>query len=67
VPADRIVAVGLLTKRDLDVLGPAFTYAWPIEDASCFSDLLAAIDEADGNPEQVREPPLGSPKSGSQA
>jgi hypothetical protein len=31
--ADRIVAVGLLTRRDLDLLGPTFERAWPIEEA----------------------------------
>lgn len=45
--ADRIVAVGLLTRRDLDLLGPTFERAWPIEDAPAFGELLRAIDEAD--------------------
>ena len=44
---DRIVAVGLLTKQDLSVLGPAFNRAWPVEKAPSFSELLRAIDEAD--------------------
>lgn len=44
---DRIVAVGLLTKQDLSVLGPAFHRAWPVEKAPSFSELLRAIDEAD--------------------
>lgn len=44
---ERIVAVGLLTRSDLDLLGPTFTRVWPIEDAPDFSDLLSAIDEAD--------------------
>jgi hypothetical protein len=44
---DRIVAVGLLTQRDLDLLGPTFERLWPVEDAPNFSDLLRAIDEAD--------------------
>ncbi len=45
--ADRIVAVGLLTKRELDSLGPTFDRAWPVEDAPEFDELLEAIDEAD--------------------
>jgi len=45
--SDRIVAVGLLTKRDLSLLGPSFDRAWPVEDASSFQELLKAIDEAD--------------------
>ena len=44
---DRIVAVGLLTRRDLDLLGPTFERAWPVEDAPAFTELLRAIDEAD--------------------
>jgi len=44
---DRIVAVGLLTRRDLEVLGPTFDRIWPIEEAPDFAELLRAIDEAD--------------------
>ena len=44
---ERIVAVGLLTRRDLDVLGPAFDRVWPVEEAPHFTELLRAIDEAD--------------------
>ena len=44
---ERIVAIGLLTKRDLRLLGPAFDRAWPVGDAAQFEGLLRAIDEAD--------------------
>ena len=44
---DRIVAVGLLTQQDLDLLGQSFDRLWPVDDAPCFIDLLEAIDEAD--------------------
>jgi hypothetical protein len=44
---DRIVAVGLLTRNDVSLLGPSFDRLWPVEDAPQFSGLLAAIDEAD--------------------
>jgi hypothetical protein len=47
---DQIIAVGLLTRRDLNILGPAFDRAWPIEQVSDFGDLLRAIDEADRGP-----------------
>jgi hypothetical protein len=47
VPQDRIVAVGLLTRHDLNVLGPTFDRAWPVEEAPTFDELLRAIDEAD--------------------
>ena len=44
---NRIVAIGLLTQRDLDALGSGFKRAYPIDEAPCFGELLAAIDEAD--------------------
>jgi hypothetical protein len=44
---EGIVAVGLLTKNDLDVLGPSFTRVWPVDQTPCFNGLLQAIDEAD--------------------
>ena len=45
--SDGIVAVGLLTRRDVELLGPTFDRLWPLEDTPCFSQLLQAIDEAD--------------------
>jgi hypothetical protein len=47
VPSNRIVAVGLLTRHDLNMLGPTFDRVWPVEEAPSFSELLRAIDEAD--------------------
>lgn len=47
MPDERIVAVGLLTQRDLDALGPTFTRVWPVDQTPCFPQLLQAIDEAD--------------------
>ena len=47
VSHERIVAVGLLTRRDMNMLGPTFDRAWPVEEAPSFSELLRAIDEAD--------------------
>jgi hypothetical protein len=44
---NRIVAVGLLTQRDLDALGSGFARAFSIDDTPCFEELLRAIDEAD--------------------
>ena len=43
----RIIAVGLLTARDLEVLGQGFTRIYPIDESPCFSELVRAIDEAD--------------------
>jgi len=47
VSDERIVAVGLLTERDLELLGRSFDRLWPIEETPCFADLLRAIDDAD--------------------
>jgi hypothetical protein len=44
---ERIVAVGLLTQRDLNLLGPTFQRVWPVEEAPSFHELLRAIDQAD--------------------
>lgn len=44
---ERIVAVGLLTKQDLSLLGPTFDRIWPVEEAPSFGELLRAIDDAD--------------------
>ena len=49
---ERIVAVGLLTERDLRLLGPTFDRVWPVEESPSFHELLRAIDEAD---RQLRE------------
>ena len=43
----RIVAVGLLTQRDVEVLGNGFSRLWPVDQTPCFTDLLQAIDDAD--------------------
>lgn len=65
---ERIVAIGLLTRKDLSLLGPTFDRAWPVEEAmaedswgACpsFRELLQKIDEADqrrriGAPEPER-------------
>ena len=54
---DRIVAVGLLTRRELQLLGPTFDRIWPVEEAPHFNELLRAIDEADhALQEQIRRP-----------
>ena len=44
---NRVVAVGLLTERDLAVLGEGFRRAYRIDEHHEFHDLLAAIDLAD--------------------
>lgn len=47
VPPDPVIAIGLLTKSNLDRLGDSFVQLWPVDDAVSFEALLAAIGEAD--------------------
>ena len=44
---EPIVAIGLLTQGDLNLLGSGFRRAFRVEDTPDFDDLLAAIDAAD--------------------
>jgi hypothetical protein len=44
---ERIAAVALLTQSEMQEFGAAFDRAWPVEDVTCFSGLLQAIEEAD--------------------
>jgi len=47
VPEEHIVAVGLLTRHDLDMLGESFKRLWTVDEVPCFRELLEAIDAAD--------------------
>ncbi|MFS2108668.1 hypothetical protein ACCC88_03195 [Sphingomonas sp. Sphisp140] len=47
---DPIVAIGLLTRRDLDRLGAAFEGAIPIAEDDMFGDLLAQLDRLEVEP-----------------
>lgn len=44
---DRVVAVGLLTRREVSDIGAHLSRLYPVEEESPFSELLEAIDEAD--------------------
>ena len=44
---DRIVAIGLVSARDLKLLGAGFKRAYPVDDAADFTDILRRIDQAD--------------------
>ena len=44
---ERIVAVALLTQSNLEMYGAALKKVFPIHETPCFTELLAAIDEAD--------------------
>jgi len=43
----RIVAVGLLTERDLSVLGEGFRRIYRLDEKHDFAELLAQIDAAE--------------------
>jgi hypothetical protein len=47
LPDERIVAVGLLTQREVEMLGHGFSRLWPLDDSPCFNELLQAIDQAE--------------------
>lgn len=47
VEPPRIVAIGLLTEMELEMLGQGFDRAFPIDETLVFEDLLRAIDEAE--------------------
>lgn len=52
----RIVAVGLLTAADLDVLGSGFKRVFPIDDDAAFDDLLARLDTLTADPSGAAAP-----------
>jgi len=58
---ERIVAVGLLTQREVELLGHGFSRLWPVDDTPCFQDLLQAIDDADRELSQLPEALSGGP------
>ena len=45
--ARQIVAIGLLTQHDLNLLGHEFDRAIPVDKTPRFEELLRAIDDAD--------------------
>ena len=47
MPTSPIIAVALVTREELELLGPSFNRAYPVNEAPCFGELLLAIDEAD--------------------
>ena len=45
--ARHIVAIGLLTQHDLNLLGRGFDRAIPVDETPRFEELLKAIGDAD--------------------
>lgn len=62
---ERIVAVGLLTQRDVEVLGHGFSRLWPVDQTPCFTELLQAIDEADEELKRSHDLKMEQPAPGS--
>ena len=60
---ERIVAVGLLTQREVELLGHGFSRLWPVDETPCFTELVKAIDEAERRlkDEQARRPKAKQP------
>ena len=44
----RIVAIALLTERELERLGSGVDLAWPVDSAPCFGELIPRIDAPTG-------------------
>lgn len=53
----RILALGLLTQQDLNLLGKSFDRVFPMDGTEGFEDLLQAIDESDRQLQAGREQP----------
>jgi hypothetical protein len=47
---DRIVAIGLLTSLELEMLGERFNRFFPVEQDSLFDDLLIQLDQVEATP-----------------
>lgn len=56
--SEKIVSIGLLTERDLDVLGEGFRRHFPIRDDELFDDLIEKLSKLpfpDSKPEKAGE------------
>jgi hypothetical protein len=47
---DRIVAVGLLTAKDLELLGNGFRRLYAVQEGDKFDELLERLDRLDAVP-----------------
>ena len=54
---EPIIAIGLLTQSDLDLLGDGFRRLFRLDEDLCFEELLAAIDVADLQSQEDRVSP----------
>lgn len=61
---ERIVAVGLLTQREVELLGHGFSRLWPVDETPCFTELIKAIDDADEQLQQEHRQKMEQPVTG---
>ena len=61
---ERIVAVGLLTQREVELLGQGFSRLWPVDETPCFTELIKAIDDADEQLHQEHSQKMEPPVTG---
>lgn len=61
---ERIVAVGLLTQREVELLGQGFSRLWPVDETPCFTELIKAIDDADEQLQQEHSQKMEQPVTG---
>lgn len=47
---EEIIAIGLLTRRDLAALGSGFTRHFPVPRDDAFADLIAQLDRVSVEP-----------------
>jgi hypothetical protein len=50
---DRFVAIGLLTQRDLDVLGAGLGRVYPLQHTADFDDLIDRLDYLTSRPPRI--------------
>lgn len=62
--AERIVAIGLLTQREVELLGHGFSRLWQVDETPCFTELIDAIDKADEQLKREHLEQLAQPMSG---
>ena len=53
---DKIIAVGLLTQRDVDQLGSGFQRLYPVPRDDVFADLLQRLDRIEPSPARSPSP-----------
>lgn len=44
---ERTIVSRWLATHKADILGPSLDHAYPIDETSCFDEVLAAIDDAE--------------------